>query len=130
MRIWLLSIFIASSGILFAQKARPEKSSHSALKIFTSPDGAFKFSYPALLIRCELKQNKQGYGYYWIQPECVSYHPACGDSPDPENPIVCIAYPRDQYSRGDEFEAAVFGRLTIGRASATVSPMKYVKANA
>ena len=107
MRVWLLSIFIASSGILFAQNAPHEKSSHSALKTFTSPDGSFQFTYPTMLTRCELR-SQNGNEYAWVQPECSSYHPVCGDLPNPKEPTVCIAYPRNRYSSGDEFEAAAF----------------------
>lgn len=84
---------LAISATVFAQDAASPTAS-PALKIYTSPDGTFQFTYPAFLIRCELKQQNNGEGYYWAQPDCNSSHPVC-EVPNPNQPMVGIAYPRD-----------------------------------
>ena len=86
----------------FAQNIPPTP----GLITFTSPDGSFRFSYPDILIRCELQQS--GDAYSWAQPECSSYHPVCNAAPSPDGPVVCLAYPRNEHTRSDTFEAAVF----------------------
>ena len=88
-----------------AQTARP---SNKTMKTYTSPDGTFRFLYSDVLVRCELRPQERGDGYYWVQPECNSYHPVCGDLPKPVAPLVCVAYPRNQKTDSPTFEAAAF----------------------
>ena len=104
--------------VLAQDSASPSASIAPAFKTYTSPDGTFQFTYPALLIRCELRPQNNGEEYGWIQPECISYHPVCGDNPTPSEPLVCIAYPSNEHTHGDDFEAAAFS------ASETVSSEK------
>jgi hypothetical protein len=102
----MLALCAAINAQTAAEKRTP--SSEPGRKTFTSPDRSFRFTYPDMLIRCELKAQQTGDGYYWVQPECSSYHPACGDRPTPKEPLVCIAYPRNRYSDTPALEAAVF----------------------
>jgi hypothetical protein len=106
MRVLALTCLLAVAGIACAQNTATRKSSPN-LKTFTSPDGTFQFAYPDLLIRCELRPQNGGEEYFWVQPECNSYHPACGDQPTPDEPVICIAYPRNQHTQSPAFEAAV-----------------------
>ena len=108
--------FLVGCGLLVLSAASwaqstPEKRpvpSQAALKAFTSPNGAFQFSYPAMLIFCELLQQKNSDGYYWAQPECSGYIPACGNPGDLDQPVVCLAYPRNKHSDSPTFDAATF----------------------
>jgi hypothetical protein len=95
----------------FATSAQTVKSPNEKMETYTSPDGTFSFLYSEILVRCELRPQQEG--YYWVQPECNSYHPACGDSPKPDEPLVCIAYPRNQYTDSPTFEAGVFSASEV-----------------
>jgi len=109
MRVLTLSFVLAIPWIVSAQDSGgPSDTKAPASKTYTSPDGTFQFTYPALLIRCELQPENNGDSYGWVQPECNSYHPVCGDNPTPREPLVCIAYPSNQHTHDDNFEAAVF----------------------
>jgi hypothetical protein len=102
MRLLLIIFLIALPAL-----AQDATSTASQLKTFTSPDGTFQFTYPDILIRCELRPEAGG-AHAWVQQECVSYHPVCGNGVDPDDPIVCLAYPRDRYTNTEAFEAAAF----------------------
>jgi hypothetical protein len=108
MRAFMVSFLLATSGYLLGQKSPHTSSPNSDLKTYTSRDGTFRFTYPNLLIRCQLSRQKNTDEYYWGQPECDSYHPVCGDLLKPDEPEVCIAYPRNHYTRSAYFEAAAF----------------------
>lgn len=85
-----------------------------ALKTYTSPDGSFRFTYPDLLIECE-KREQPG-GYTWVQKECSAYFPTCDQGiglNQNEKTVACFAYPRNDHSDSDTFEAATFSIARI-----------------
>jgi|SRR5579859_3024278 len=73
---------------------------------FVSPDGAFAFTYPRTLIKCE-KDPKQESS--WIPARsCGGYIPVCADaSLDEDATVACIAYPAETLN-GTNFQAAAF----------------------
>jgi hypothetical protein len=90
------------------------------LKKFTAPDGAFTFRYSGQLIRCELKKQGTGDGYYWDDPGemCAAYHPVCdGSVYQDHTPIVCLAYPRNKFTNTAAFEAATFSIEVMNNAA-------------
>lgn len=113
--MWRLLVvgLLAISGIVFAQKK-----TSTSLKVYTSPDAAFRFTYPSLLINCEKRQ--QGDGYIWVQSECSAYFPACDETLSLEQSnkkaIVCLAYPRNKHTDSPTFEAATFAVAQIDGA--------------
>lgn len=85
------------------QRHRAQKSADIR---FTGPDGAFAFTYPTSLIKCE-REPKQ---WNWWVPErsCVAYTPVCAAaSLDEDATVACIAYPAETLS-GTNFEGAAF----------------------
>lgn len=73
---------------------------------FASADGAFAFTYPNSLIKCE-REPKQ---WNWWVPErsCVAYTPVCAAATlDEDATVACIAYPAETLS-GTNFEGAAF----------------------
>jgi hypothetical protein len=103
---FLLVISCPACAQTSGSRSVPKK---SASKTYTSPDGSFQFTYPALLIHCERAEQKNG-GGNWIQKECVAYFPTCdeGIGVDSKNTIACLAYPRNKHSDTGAFEAATF----------------------
>ena len=113
---FVIAGWLAIAGVVFAQKAASPTA--SALKVYTSPDAAFRFTYPGLLIHCE--KRPQGAGYVWVQKECAAYFPACDETLSLElskkKATVCLAYPRNQHTNSDTFEAATFSVAQIEEA--------------
>jgi hypothetical protein len=107
-RIHIL-VLIASSVAAWPQTAAQKNAPPGALHTFTSPDGSFQITYSDVLIRCELRLQKGSEkAYEWKQPECVAYIPVCDADPNPDTSLLCLAYPRNQYSDTSVFEAAAF----------------------
>lgn len=73
---------------------------------FVSPDGAFAFSYPSSLIKCEKDPKQEN---LWIPARsCGGYVPVCADAfLDQDATVVCIAYPAETLN-GTNFQAAAF----------------------
>lgn len=125
MRVLLLICLAALSGIVLAQNPPRATSSRSSARTFTSSDGSFQLSYPDLLIKCEKRQ--QGEGYVWAQRECSAYFPTCEEALDLEREkdiVVCLAYPRNKHTDTDTFEAATFsvGVEKAGNRGSCMSP--------
>lgn len=103
MKALLICCLVSLTGLASGQANQTPR--HA--KTFTSPDGTFQFTYPDILIRCELRSQGND-SYAWIQPECAAYHPVCGEYPKPNEPVACVAYPRNRYTDTEAFEAAAF----------------------
>lgn len=73
---------------------------------FVSPDGAFAFTYPNSLIKCEKDPKEED---RWIPARsCEAYIPACSyASLTRDATVACIAYPAETLN-GTNFEAAAF----------------------
>lgn len=121
MRLVVASCLLAISSFAFAQNSQsPRAALHPALKTYTNPDGSFRFAYPDLLIECEKRQ--QPGGYTWVQKECSAYFPTCDEGiglNQNQKTVACFAYPRNDHSDSDTFEAATF---SVARAMTL--PMK------
>ena len=83
---------------------------------FVSPDGAFSFTYPNSLIKCEKDPKQEN---LWIPARsCGGYIPVCADtSLDQDATVVCIAYPAETLN-GTNFQAAAF---TVSQVHATTA---------
>jgi len=111
-RILLALCAVVFPAFAWAQGGTAKEGSQTALKTFVSPDGSFRFTYAAFLIRCELQQ--QAGGYVWAGDKCSAYHPVCDGETGPGiTPIACIAYPRNKFTDTDAFEAATFSVETV-----------------
>jgi hypothetical protein len=77
------------------------------LHTFTSPDGAFQFSYSGLLVHC-MERGGQA-GAWEPSSSCAAYFPVC-DEPGNQGSrtIACFAYPRNKFIDAPTFEAATF----------------------
>jgi len=112
-----MKTFFAAWLILLAAPAWTQdtgkKQAPKDLQTFTSPDGTFQFAYAALLIRCELQKNAAGFS--WIpERNCSAYHPVCDAETGPDiTPIACIAYPKNNFTDTEAFQAATFSVETV-----------------
>lgn len=90
-------------------------SAQGVTKTFTAPNGAFSFNYWEGLIHCERKN--QGVGdWYRVDEMCGSYQGVCDDligSEELQISIACFAYPRNQFTNTQAFEAATFSIETL-----------------
>jgi hypothetical protein len=76
------------------------------LRTFTSPDGAFRFKYSPVLIRCS--PQPEGQSRSWVPAdECNSQAAICGVMFDSSTTIVCFAHPTHEYFSGAFFVAEV-----------------------
>jgi hypothetical protein len=81
-------------------------SAQNAPQTFTSPDGAFRFKYSPLLIRCT--PQPEGQSGWRVPDECThSQEDPCGDIAGPTTTIVCFARPTHEYFTGTFFVAEV-----------------------
>lgn len=92
MKVLIAICVLILTGAVWAQSAMSE-SSKPTLKIFISPDGTFRITYPDLLIRCERDRE---------QPGCLAYIPPCDGEP-----LLCLAYPPKGFAHNPTFDAAV-----------------------
>ena len=81
------------AATLLALGADAQQQRHQS-KIFTAPDGAFLFSYPANFQICTKGKTQSC--------DSSSYIPVCDD-----NPIACVVYPSELF-KGTNFESAGF----------------------
>lgn len=110
MRVCFAICLLAVPAALWAQSTAEKHTlpTRPALKTFTSPDGAFRFKYPELLIHCEQRPHQSGDGS-WVQDACTGYGGVCDDLADLNHrTLVCFAYPRDKYTNTPAFQAAAF----------------------
>ena len=72
---------------------------------FVSPDGAFAFTYPSSLIKCEKNPKQEN---WWVPGSCEAYTPVCAAASLEEDvTVACVAYPAETQS-GTNFQAAAF----------------------
>jgi hypothetical protein len=121
MRVYFAVCLLALSARLCAQGTPGKHTirSQTALKTFSSPDGAFQFKYPELLIHCEQRAQQSGGGSYWAQDECNGRDGVCDDAADLNHTtLVCFAYPRNKYTNTPAFQAAAFAVGVTGQVHA------------
>lgn len=72
---------------------------------FVSPDGAFAFTYPSSLVKCEKDPKQEN---WWVPGSCEAYTPVCEvASLEEDVTVACVAYPAET-QRGTNFQAAAF----------------------
>lgn len=83
---------------------------------FVSPDGAFAFTYPRSLIKCEKDPKQED---RWIPDRsCEAVIPVCSyASLTKDATVACIAYPAETLA-GTNFEAAAFSVNKLDEAKA------------
>lgn len=83
---------------------------------FVSPDGAFAFTYPNSLIKCEKDPKQEN---WWIPVRsCEAVIPVCTyASLSKDATVACIAYPAETLN-GTNFEAAAFTVNKLDEATA------------
>ncbi len=90
----------------------------SRFRTFTSPDSAFEFKYPDLLVRCTAQHQPTG-GVWWTpQESCEAYSPVCDDPGiQGSSTTVCFAYPKAEFKDHPGFEAAAFSVAEVKEAT-------------
>jgi hypothetical protein len=75
-------------------------------KIFTGPEGLFRFKYSEILVDCipMLTQDKAPSAL----DACVSQDPVCGVGGDAARTIACFGYPKTEFKEKPTFIAAMF----------------------
>lgn len=78
------------------------------LRTYTAPDGAFAFRYSDQLLNCEQNPGQN----------CSAYHSVCdGSVGQDQTSMVCFAYPRNNYTNTQAFEAATFSIEVINHGA-------------
>lgn len=104
--VWLLLGLVLMFSHSVAVNAQPAASHTSRRNTFTSPDGAFRFEYPASLVWCE-RSPHQSDG--WVQESCAGFTPVCSAvSCQATATVACVAYPAGRIGEGTNFDAAAF----------------------
>jgi hypothetical protein len=94
------ALLVAAIGLSMLPRLQAQNPSTSQQKTFTSPDGVFRFTYPATFA---LYQGKD--------PREASYIPVCQDTG-----LVCVVYPPEKY-KGTNFGAAAFAVTAVSDAT-------------
>ena len=117
--IGLLAIIFASFVILTAQEDSARKGRKTG---FTSTDGAFRFEYPASLVRCG--RNPTQPDRWGPDESCEAFTPVCSDfSGQSDGTVTCIAYPAAEM-KGTNFQAAAFSVSEIKGATTEAECLK------
>lgn len=76
-------------------------STPTSLKTFTSPDGAFRFQYPDILVNCMSSQNS-------ANSSCMSQGSVCIGPGSEGATLACLAYPNERFREKPAFVTATF----------------------
>jgi hypothetical protein len=107
-------------------------SAQAALRVFTSPDGAFRFKYSPLLVDCtKLVPTKRPSSdvpkvflgkppALSVPDSCMSQGPMCVADESVARTVACYAYPKEEFKNKPTFIAATFFVAEISGATESV----------
>jgi hypothetical protein len=116
-RFFVVTLFAAACVGLSAQQDIPHE---TRSRTFASPEGTFRFNYPAALVSCQKRSNET----VWLPDDCNAYTPVCSNfSCDSTGTVACIAYPANEM-KGSNFEAAAFSVSELKHAGTEAECLK------
>ncbi len=116
-----LSLFmlITLTTCLLAQSSQ---STSTANKTYTSPDGVFRFNYPASLVVCS--QDPEDQNTWEPSDSCEAYIPICSsDGRNPSSVLACLGF-RANYRKNTTFSGASFTVMDLGKAESRDACMR------